>query len=210
MGIKGNMLDRIFQVWYNTNLIDMKFKGEKLMKKAKCSTLDLAYIAMFSAIIAICSWISVPSAVPFTMQTFGVFLTVGTLGGRRGSISVMIYILLGAIGLPIFSGFSGGMGTVLGARGGYIIGFLLAAIVMWVFECLLGKSKLVIGFSILLGLLICYAFGTLWFTIVYAKGGVGIGTLSALSICVFPYLIPDVVKAVLALTLSEKLRRVCR
>ena len=68
-------------------------------------TYDMAYISMFTVIIAISSWISIPMTVPFTLQTFGVFAAVGILGGRRGTMSVFLYILLGAIGVPVFAGF---------------------------------------------------------------------------------------------------------
>ena len=68
---------------------------------------DMAYIAVFTVIIAICSWISIPTLVPFTLQTFAVFLSVAILGGKRGTLSIIIYVLLGAIGVPVFAGFSG-------------------------------------------------------------------------------------------------------
>lgn len=75
----------------------------------------MVYIAVFAVLIAICSWISIPTTVPFTLQTFAIFLAVGVLGGKRGSLSVLIYILLGAVGIPVFAGFSGGFGTLLGS-----------------------------------------------------------------------------------------------
>ena len=100
----------------------------------KIKTTDIAFIAMFSAILAVCSWISIPAAVPFTLQTFGVFLAVGVLGGKRGTLTVLTYILMGMIGVPVFAGFSGGIGCLLGSTGGYIIGFLFSAIFMWLME----------------------------------------------------------------------------
>ena len=83
----------------------------------RSKTLDMVYIALFAVLIAICSWISIPATVPFTLQTFGVFVAVGTLGGKRGSLSVLIYLLLGAIGIPVFAGFQGGLGIILGNTG---------------------------------------------------------------------------------------------
>ena len=68
----------------------------------KMKTLDMAYIGLFAVIIAICSWISIPTVVPFTLQTFAVFLAVAVLGGKRGALSVIVYVLLGAVGLPVF------------------------------------------------------------------------------------------------------------
>ena len=97
----------------------------------KTKTYDLAYIAIFAVLIAICSWISIPATVPFTLQTFAVFMAVGLLGGKRGTIAVLTYVLLGAIGVPVFAGFSGGVGALLGNSGGYIVGFIFSALVMW-------------------------------------------------------------------------------
>ena len=84
----------------------------------RSKTYDMVYIAVFAVLMAICSWISIPATVPFTLQTFAVFLTVGVLGGKRGSMAVLIYILLGAIGIPVFAGFYGGVVPLLGNTGG--------------------------------------------------------------------------------------------
>lgn len=173
-------------------------------------TRDLVYCAMFAVLMAVCSWISIPAAVPFTLQTFGVFLTVGILGGKRGSLAVFVYLLLGAVGIPVFAGFKGGIGALLGTTGGYIIGFLFLALVMWVMEALCGKKFWVLAVSMVLGLLVCYAFGTAWFMIVYAKTSGAIGIMTALSWCVFPFIIPDILKMGLALGLSKRLSKMLR
>lgn len=169
-------------------------------------TKDIALIALFTALLAVCSWISVPTAIPFTMQTFGVFLTIGLLGGRRGTIAILTYLLLGAVGLPVFSGFTGGIGHILGPTGGYILGFILTALLMWLAEALMGKSLKVLAASMVAGLIICYAFGTAWFIIVYTKNTGEIGLMTALGWCVFPYIIPDVIKIILAVVLTRRLR----
>lgn len=173
----------------------------------KNKTLDMVYIALFAVLIAICSWISIPTVVPFTLQTFGVFVAVGILGGKRGTLSVLIYLLLGAIGVPVFAGFSGGIGTILGTTGGYIVGFLLSALLMWGMEKVLGKKTWVLALSMVLGLLVCYAFGTVWFMEVYAQNSGEIGLLTALGWCVFPFVVPDVIKIVLALVVTKSLAR---
>ena len=172
------------------------------------NTRDMIYIAMFAIIIAICSWISVPATVPFTLQTFGVFVTVGVLGGKRGSLSVLVYLLLGLIGVPVFAGFSGGVGVLLGSTGGYIIGFLFSALVMWGMEMLFGKSNVVLVISMVVGLLVCYLFGTIWFMSVYARTTGAIGVMTALGWCVFPFIIPDLIKIVVALGLTKSLKKV--
>ena len=169
-------------------------------------TKDAAMIAVCAAVMAVCSWISIPAAVPFTMQTFGVFLAVGLLGGRNGTLAVVIYLLLGAAGLPVFSGFTGGIGHLFGATGGYIIGFVFSALLMRLMERLLGRSFKALVASMIAGLLVCYAFGTAWFMVVYARDSGSIGLITALSWCVFPYIIPDALKILLAAVMTRRLR----
>ena len=177
---------------------------------SKMTTKDMARIALFAVVIAICSWLSIPATIPFTLQTFGIFLTVAVLGGKRGSLAVLLYLLMGLVGLPVFAGFSGGLGVLLGTTGGYIVGFLLSALVMWGMERFLGKRRWVLALSMLLGLVVCYAFGTIWFLQVYASKTGPIGLWTALGWCVFPYIIPDLLKIALALILSQRLASVLR
>lgn len=170
-------------------------------------TRDIAYIAVFVALMAICSWISIPTTVPFTLQTLAVFLAVGVLGGRRGTLAVLAYILLGAVGAPVFAGFTGGVGILMSSTGGYLIGFLFTALLMWAMERLLGGSPWVLGASMVLGMLVYYAFGTAWFMVVYLRDTGAVTLAAALSWCVLPFLFPDLVKIALALLLSSRLRR---
>lgn len=178
-----------------------------MRKNEKLKTLDLVYIGTFSAVIAACSWIAVPAAVPFTLQTLGVFSAVGILGGKRGTLAVLTYILLGAVGVPVFAGFSGGIGDILGATGGYIAGFLLSALLMWLFEAVFGTGKLVLAISMVAGLFVCYAVGTLWFMNVYARTSGPIGLTTVLGWCVVPFLVPDLLKIALSLLLTSRLKR---
>ena len=134
-----------------------------ISENSRLSTTDTALIALFAAIMAVCSWIMIPATVPFTMQTFGVFLAVGLLGGKRGTISIIVYLLLGAVGLPVFSGFTGGIGHILGPTGGYMVGFIFTALIMWLSERFFGKGTRALAISMVIGLIICYAFGTAWF-----------------------------------------------
>lgn len=173
-------------------------------------TLDMVYVAMFAVLVAICSWISIPATVPFTLQTFGVFVAVGVLGGKRGTLSILVYLLLGAIGIPVFAGFSGGIGIIIGNTGGYIIGFLMSALVMWGMEKLLGRKTWVLALSMVLGLLVCYAFGIVWFIVAYTRSTEPIGLWTALGWYVFPFVIPDLVKIVLALFVCKKLTKVIK
>ncbi len=176
-------------------------------KKAGLTTRDLAYIGICTALIAICSWISIPTTVPFTLQTFGVFVSVGLLGGKRGTLSVLVYMLLGALGIPVFAGFTGGLGILLGSTGGYILGFLGSALVIWGIESLFGRKPVTEILAMAAGLAVCYAMGTLWFLEVYARanGAVGLGTV--LSWCVLPFVLPDLAKIALAFLISDRVRR---
>lgn len=170
-------------------------------------TYDMAYIAVFTVLIAICSWISIPMTVPFTLQTFAIFLAVSILGGKRGTLAVIVYVLLGAIGVPVFAGFSGGIGVLMRNTGGYIIGFILTALIMWLMERIFGRKVWVQAVSMVLGLLACYAVGTVWFMFVYMRTTGPVGLMTVLGWCVFPFIIPDIVKLILALSLGNTLRK---
>ncbi|MDY4694305.1 MAG: biotin transporter BioY [Blautia sp.] len=176
-------------------------------EKKGSKTYDMVYIAVFAVIMAICSWISIPVQVPFTLQTFGVFVAVGVLGGKRGTLAVLVFILLGVLGIPVFAGFQGGIGILLGTTGGYIVGFLLSALVMWGFEKLFGKKPVMQILSMLAGLIVCYAFGTIWFMIVYTRSSGAVGLATVLGWCVVPFIIPDLIKIGLAYVLSGKVRK---
>ncbi len=171
---------------------------------------DLCYMGICAALIAICSWISIPAAVPFTLQTFAIFCVLGLLGGKRGTVAIVVYILLGAVGIPVFTGFNAGLGALLGTTGGYILGFIFIGLIYWLAERLFGSKRMVRIAAMLLGLLLCYAFGTAWFMFVYARraGTIALGT--ALGWCVLPFIVPDLVKMALALLLSDRLRKMIR
>ncbi len=170
-------------------------------------TYDMAYIAVFAVLMAICSWISIPTTIPFTLQTFAVFLAVTVLGGKRGTMSVLVFVLLGAVGVPVFAGFTGGLYVILGNTGGYIIGFVFAGLLMWLMERLFGRKMWVQAVSMLLGMVTYYVFGTIWFMIVYMRTTGPVGLTAVLGWCVIPFVIPDLIKAALALFLGNTLRK---
>ncbi len=178
--------------------------------RQRIRTSDIVYIAIFAALMTVCSWISIPMVVPFTLQTFGVFMAVGLLGGKRGTLAVLVYILLGAVGLPVFAGFAGGPGVLFGTTGGYIFGFLFSALAMWAMERIPGKKAVVRIVSMAVGLVICYTVGTAWFMVIYGRQVGTIGLSAALMMCVIPFLIPDAAKIALAFVLSARLRRYVR
>ena len=178
--------------------------------KQKSSTYDMVYMAVFAALMAICSWISIPTVVPFTMQTFALFLTVGVLGGKRGSMTVSLYLLLGAVGIPVFAGFEGGFSAIMSPSGGYLIGFVFAALAMWAMEKLPGKKTWMLALSMVVGMVIYYVFGTVWFMMVYTRNSGAVGLAAVLAWCVIPFIIPDLVKIALALLLSRRLDKIIK
>ena len=166
----------------------------------------MTHVALCAVLIAVCSWITIPAAVPFTLQTFAVFTACALLGGKSGLCAVGLYMLLGAMGLPVFSGFGAGLGTLFGPTGGYILGFAFTALSMWGVEARFGQGLPARVAGMALGLLLCYAFGTAWFMAVYARAGGPIGLGAALSMCVVPFLLPDCAKIALALFVSARLK----
>lgn len=161
-------------------------------------TRKLTRCALFAAMMALCAWIGVPLGhTVFTMQTFGVLLALGILGGKRGTISILCYLLLGAAGLPVFSGFRGGIGAILGPTGGYLWGFLATGLVFWLLEKWSRPAAMVAG------ILVCYACGTIWY-MTYTGGALA----AVLAQTVLPYLIPDALKLVLALRLTKRLKKI--
>ncbi len=176
-------------------------------KKMRLSTRELVYIALFAVLIVVCSWISVPTpmGIPVTLQTFAIFLSLGLLGGRRGTASLIVYILLGVVGLPVFSGFRGGAGVILGTTGGYIIGFVFSALLFWLITAKLGNRTFIIITAMILGVIVCYAFGTAWFVFMYTESAGAVSVWGVLSSCVFPFIVPDAAKIALAVLLTAKL-----
>ncbi|HBD87206.1 MAG TPA: biotin transporter BioY [Clostridiales bacterium] len=170
-------------------------------------TAGMAYTALFAVLLAVCAWIAVPAPVPFTLQTFAVFCAMGMLGGKRGTACALLYIFLGMAGIPVFSGFAGGVGVLFGATGGYIVGFIFLGLTYWLITGCFGYSAAVTAAAMILGLLVCYAFGTVWFMAVYARASGPIGLGTALGWCVIPFIIPDAVKLALALALTKRLKK---
>ncbi|MBQ3329922.1 MAG: biotin transporter BioY [Ruminococcus sp.] len=175
-------------------------------KKSILSVKDMAYTAMFAALIAVCSIISIPiGTVPVTLQTFGVCLCAAMLGWKRGTLGVFIYILIGAVGLPVFAGMKGGVGVLAGPTGGYIVGFLPAALIIGIAAQRFQRKALPLTLSMILGILACYLVGTVWFMLVT---GTPVG--ESLMLCVVPFLLPDAVKLAAAVILSNRLSKVVK
>lgn len=174
-------------------------------------TRDLAYIAVCTALHAVSAWLAFPiGAIPVTLQTLVVCLAAGLLGWQRGFLATLAYLLLGFVGVPVFSGFTGGAFVLLSSTGGYLIGFLFIPLIMgaflpWAERETGGKKILPYALGATLGVLCCYAFGTLWCAL--GVNGEAVGLVAAISTCVLPYLPFDIVKIAVAVLLIVKLKK---
>ncbi len=167
------------------------------------SARKICQCALLAALNCVCAWIAVPLGdISITLQTFSIMLTLELLGGKWGTVTTGVYLLLGIVGMPVFSGFRGGLGAILGATGGYLLGFIPTGFVFWAITAFFGeKARLAAGFA---GLLTCYAAGTVWYMALYLQGS---GLVAVLLKCVAPYLIPDVLKIYAAFRLADSLKR---
>lgn len=186
------------------NTAPKKSKEPKNEHKSHKSILDMVYIAMFTAIICVCSIIKIPiEPVQITLQTFAVCVTAAMLG-KRGVISVILYILIGSIGIPVFSG-SGGFSVVMGMTGGYIVGFIFTALIVGFIADKFNRKLIPTVISMVVGVLVCYAFGTPWFMAV-----TNTDFAYAFSVCVLPFLIPDAVKIAVAAIIVNRLNKIIK
>ncbi len=167
---------------------------------------NLVQMSLFVGLMVICSWITVPFAVPFTLQTFAVFLASGVLGGKKALAVVAVYILLGIIGLPVFSGGRAGFGAFFDVTGGYINGFLPCAYLSGVL-CEKTKRPIFMGLSMLAGLLCVYICGALWIYFNFSGVSYLESFLPVLSSATLPHIVPDMVKIFLAVLVSAKLKK---
>ena len=183
------------------------------MEKSVYSVREMTYCAIFAALLAVCSWVSVPLGVPVTMQTFAVFAAVLMLGTKCSMTAITVWLALGAAGAPVFAGFKGGLGVLSGVTGGYILGFLLCPLVAAAVKKVAGENSEHIGVkaaALFAGLIVCYAFGTAWFVVLYTRNTGEITVFDALKKCVFPFIAFDCVKIALALILEKRAGRLVK
>lgn len=167
------------------------------MKTKTFTSRNITICGIFSALFAVCSWISIPVGnIVLTLQSFAFFLALLTIGAKKTMLSLSVWLLLGLAGAPVFSGFRGGIGMLLGPTGGFLFGFLLAAIAF----ALIRRPLL----GAIVACCILYVCGAAWFA--WGYGG-NAGFPAALLQCVLPFLLPDGVKLWLAFSLARRLRR---
>ena len=169
---------------------------------AKIKTKDIVCAGMFAAVLAVLSQISIqlPSGVPVTMQTFAVALTGFVLAWKLGVASTLIYILMGAVGIPVFSGFLGGIQVLVNYTGGFIWGFIVMVLLCGIAA---GKSnKVIVALLSLAGLAACHIFGVIQFMFVMKMGFV-----ESFLVASAPYIIKDIISVILAYIIGTQIRK---
>ena len=162
--------------------------------KSKGKTYNIAITALMATCLCIVAPLSIPvGIVPLSFTTFAAFLSLYLIGWKKGVVSYVVYVLIGLAGLPVFSGFSGGPGRLLGPTGGFIVGIIPAMIIV---GAAIEKSKrILIHFaSFAAGTVLIYVSGTAWFCLV-TKSTIA----AAIGVCVAPFVISDVVKIIVVM-----------
>jgi len=182
--------------------------------KSRSVVFPYVLCALFAALTAVCSQIMIPlpfTPIPINLALLAVWVCGGVLGAKKGALSILVYILLGAVGIPVFVGLNAGLGALAGPTGGYIIGYLPSVIIFELFvknvDVQEKKAKTFL-LSIIRGLpamAACYASGTAWFMMT-----TGMGFLESLIICVIPFIPGDVLKIVAAVAVTGALRKPLR
>lgn len=163
----------------------------------------MAKIGLMAAIICVLGPLSIPiGPVPISFTNLAIYFALYLLGTKKGTISYLIYMLLGLVGLPVFSGATGGVQKLFGVTGGYIFGFIWMAIISGIFIEKWQDKYYMHLIGMVLGTAVCYLFGTVWFVLL-AKCSVAY----ALGICVFPFIPGDVIKMVIAIVLGSQIRK---
>ncbi len=165
-------------------------------------TKSMVQVSLFTALLCVLAPLSLPvGPIPLSLATLAVYLAAGMLGAKKGCVAVLVYILLGAVGLPVFSGFRGGLAVVTGVTGGYILGYLPCALLAGL-HAGHTTSKWAFPLGLAAGTAALYTVGTAWFM---AQTGSGFG--AALSLCVLPFLAGDLLKIAAAAILCPRLRQ---
>lgn len=176
--------------------------NKTVMREKRIKTYNIILCGMMAAILCVLAPMSIPTTIPITLGTFVIFIMTYILTYKYAFISCMIYILLGIIGLPVFSGYQGGIGKVIGPTGGYIAGYLFIALICGYINNRYHTNKVLQIIGMTMSVVICYVLGTLWFS--YQQG---MGIYESFIICVVPFIIGDILKIVVALVVGNVLRK---
>lgn len=176
----------------------------KNSSKTKLSVLTMVQVALITAVICVAGPYAIPiGAIPVSITIFALFLGLYALGWKLGTLACVLYILIGLVGAPVFSGFSGGAQKLAGPTGGYIIGYIFLCIVSGIFIDKFEKKYWLHIIGMIIGVLVCYIFGTAWFIISIP----GKTLLAALNACVFPFIPFDGVKIAVAVLVGPSIRK---
>lgn len=180
--------------------------GEFIMESVqKRSTITLVLIGVMAAVTCVLGPLSIPlpvSPVPISLTNFAVYLAVYVLGMQKGTLSYIIYLLIGFIGMPVFSAFSSGPAKLFGPTGGYLIGFIFMALITGYFVDRWTSHKIICMAGMILGTIVCYLFGTLWLAY---QANMGLG--AALAAGVIPFIPGDLAKIIIAMIIGPQLRK---
>lgn len=177
------------------------------MKEAKSRyyVRNMVFTALFAALICVAAPFSIQvGPIPITLATFAIYLTGAMIGGKRGMAATIVYILIGAVGLPVFSGFRGGFGVLFGATGGYIIGYIPLVLITGIFAEMNSKKisrAIVTVIGMILATAALYTFGTIWYMIVS-----GSDLVTSLTVCALPFIPGDAIKIACVTAVSVPLR----
>ena len=169
---------------------------------SKFTIQQIAMIAVMTAVTCVLAPLSVPiGPVPISLTNLVIYFSLFILGTKKGTISYLIYLLLGLVGLPVFSGFTGGPAKLAGPTGGYIIGFIVMAVIagLVIDNCHKPLIQLV---GMIAGTIVCYLFGTVWFCIVADST-----FKAALGICVIPFIPADLIKMIIAMIIGPMIKK---
>ena len=176
------------------NIIMKEINNEKRIFSVR----DMAIIAISAAILCVAAPFVVPlGAVPLSLATLAVYISGAVLGAKRATAAVVIYLLLGAVGMPVFAGATGGIAQLFGATGGFLFGYIPCALITG-----LAAEKKLPAVGMTVGTLSCYAVGTLWFTL-YTSCGLW----TAVGSCVLPFIVGDALKIIAAVGVSSPIRQ---
>ena len=177
--------------------------GTVAVDNQKIRTKQMVLIALMTAVTCVLGPLSIPlpfSPVPISLTKFAIFLAIFVLGMKSGTISFIIYLLLGAVGVPVFSSFRGGFQVLAGPTGGYLIGFIFLALIMGFALEHFDRKLVPTIIGMIIGMAVCYAFGTVWLAKLLSlsfKEGLMMG--------VIPYLPGDAAKIIIAAIVGPKL-----
>lgn len=163
----------------------------------------MALIAVMAAVTCVLGPLSLPiGVVPISFTNLAIYLTVYILGGKRGTVSYLVYLAIGFVGVPVFSGFTGGAGKLLGPTGGYLIGFIFLALIFGGFRDRFQGKTVPCFLGMLLGTAVTYGFGTAWLAF-----SAGMGFYQALAAGVLPFIPGDIIKMIVSAVVGPQVHK---